>query len=324
MTPPSVQLYCGHCGSTSFYPREFDESVRYVRLYDRAEDDDQFAGQLARLRLELLRSVPSRLTPPPRLQGGDVAILRILEQRLPAKARVVDWGCGSGRLVDALRRRGFDAIGVEVSHELQAAMAASGTPAVHSSELDRLEGPACAAVVLGQVLEHLPDPLDALGQLRSRFPSALFVASVPSPLRPQAVRGDREPWDWPPNHLTWFSSSGLTTLFERAGMDCSVVLPRPTGADLTPPWWDRVPTGLSGRARSLLLPGMGAAPEASSSRNRRSVGVRIASLGLLWAHWCHTQIGRMLGCAGARKAARAGFSCASMVVVGIGGNLSGR
>ena len=73
-------------------------------------------------------------------------------------ATFVDFGCGDGSLLTVAVAAGWKAYGVELDAEVaDRASAAAGCPVLCS---DDLSGAARAAVVhLGDVLEHLPDPM---------------------------------------------------------------------------------------------------------------------------------------------------------------------
>ena len=96
--------------------------------------------------------------------------------------RVLDIGCGRGILVDYLNRRGLDCFGaelgeVEVPIHLQkrifAGIAATDLPAAFRDSVD--------IIVLGDVLEHLPEPVVFLQSLIRAFPGVKgFVIAVPA------------------------------------------------------------------------------------------------------------------------------------------------
>ncbi len=301
---------CRSCGTTSFVRPSVTTPDRYRDLYDDGEDDGQFSAGLARLRLDLMAELPDVLIPPPRLRTSDRMILAAIQSRIAPGARVLDIGCGSGRLVQALRRRGYRAVGAEVSERLVAALENAGLPALHTDggEIPWVGDPP-AAVTLAEVLEHLDEPVQLLDRVRRQFPDALVFASVPSPDRPAARRGCYESWDWPPNHLSRFTAAGIGSLFRRAGLSEQVMIPRPRGTDLAPMWWRRSPAVVVRRLRDGSAPSRRDGPEGHPASRKR-----VAALALLWGHFAHDGIGRALG--SMAPADSRPVSASSMVVVG--------
>ena len=128
-------------------------------------------------------------------------------------ARVLDAGAGRGRLVAELRRRGFDAGGIDPS-----ARQAGGV--VERRSIAEHEDSGLDTVVLWHVAEHLDDPLAALGRVTSWLaPGGLVLLGVPNAASVQArVAGPAwMHWD-APRHRQHFTPAGLTALLSRAGL----------------------------------------------------------------------------------------------------------
>jgi SAM-dependent methyltransferase len=109
--------------------------------------------------------------------GGDTATPRNLAKRLARitrhvrpGVRVLDAGCGAGEYVAALSRLGYDVQGVEYLPEKVAQWGGAhrGDPRVQQGDLMRLPFPdgAFDAVLLNEVLEHVPDERATLSELR--------------------------------------------------------------------------------------------------------------------------------------------------------------
>jgi len=130
--------------------------------------------------------------------------------------RVFEIGAGDGRFVDALRRRGHEAGGIEPYRGARA----NGSPvaAMPLEKLD-LESGSQDAVVLWHVLEHLDDPGGALERIRPWLaPRGTLVVAVPNLSSLQArIGGDRWFHQDVPRHRTQFSRPGVVRLLERSG-----------------------------------------------------------------------------------------------------------
>ena len=135
-------------------------------------------------------------------------------------ARVLDIGAGRGRLVAELRRRGFDAEGIEPSARSAGAAAAAGVPVARRSIAEHQDS-GLDAVVLWHVLEHLDDPAAALERVRSWLrPGGLVLVGVPNVASLQArVAGPAWMHFDVPRHRLHLTPGGLRLLFERAGLE---------------------------------------------------------------------------------------------------------
>jgi SAM-dependent methyltransferase len=94
--------------------------------------------------------------------------LTIVRRLLPAGARALDLGCGTGRLSAALRGDGHRTVALDASAEmLRLARQRAGVPAVQSDAfaLPLADG-AFDAVVALRLLFHFPDPRPLLSEMR--------------------------------------------------------------------------------------------------------------------------------------------------------------
>lgn len=158
---------------------------------------------------------PPRL---PRLVGA----LQRLTTRLPVRAlaragvgpgsTVLDVGAGRGRLVAALRRRGYRAEGIDPWPR-------GGDVARRSVEQHRADD--LDAVVLWHVLEHVKDPRAALERTQSwlRPGGALLVATPNFDSLQARIAGP----EWfhldLPRHRTHFTTEGLRMCMRSAGVE---------------------------------------------------------------------------------------------------------
>lgn len=124
---------------------------------------------------------------------------------------VLDVGAGDGALIDALARRGRDALGLERE---------ARRPDIRDEPLEQIEGE-WAAVVFWHSLEHLSRPGDAIREAaRLLSPGGVVVVAVPDSSSLQArTFGDRWLHLDLPRHLVHLSSRALTSGLERAGFE---------------------------------------------------------------------------------------------------------
>jgi SAM-dependent methyltransferase len=152
--------------------------------------------------------------------GGDALLRRsraTLARRVDRRAPpgpVLDVGCGDGALLDALRGRGRDALGLERDPRR------SDVRACEVTDLEDRVGE-WAAVVFWHSLEHLAAPAAALDQTRELLcAGGLLVLAVPNRASRQARRfGER----WfaldRPRHLVHFSAPALIEGLQQRGLE---------------------------------------------------------------------------------------------------------
>jgi SAM-dependent methyltransferase len=135
--------------------------------------------------------------------------------------RLLDVGCGDGRLLVALRAVGWDVAGVEPDDLAAAAARDQHGLTVHAGSLDTAP-PSFAdfdVIVLNHVIEHVADPVATLAEVRSRLrPGGMVVVVTPNlrSLTQQLFHGSWLGWD-PPRHLQLFTRASLRECARRAG-----------------------------------------------------------------------------------------------------------
>ena len=159
---------------------------------------------------------------------------------VPTTARdVIDVGCGAGRVGAALKnRQECRVVGVE-RDPAAAAAARTRLDFVVEGDAETLDWPfpeqSFDAVVCGDVLEHLRDPLAFLRRVRAWLrPESVLVASLPNVRHHSVVRGLLAgDWTYEPaglldhTHLRFFTRREVEKLLFRAGFGVPHLVPVP-------------------------------------------------------------------------------------------------
>ena len=290
----------------SVYEGVSDEGLTDTGLYTYLS-----AGQ--RLRYETMAGV----LPPPWLFPAEKIALRWLSRRLAKASLVLDIGCGTGRFLRAGQRAGFRMVGIEISEQTVRALRALGFDVRQGSAptFDWREQPP-DAITLFEVLEHLPDPVAVIKEIRQRFPAAALLASVPCPKRVDLkVRGHRGDADYPPNHYIRWSEKALRIAFEKAGYrKCNVVVPRPAGSEVLPGVGR-----LFGVIRHLSQGGreLEELPRSADLERTPTLDKKFIALAIVWGHWLYHIFGDVMGMPVARWYSKKGASSTSMLAIGV-------
>ena len=155
---------------------------------------------------------------------------------VPPGTRVLDVGCASGHLAQALTaERGCSVVGLEVDPQAAAEARARGVEVLERDvERDGLDPAGFDVVVFGDVLEHLRDPASVL---RAARPAPLVVVSLPNiahwTARREVLRGRFPQEDFglfDRTHLRFFTRASAHALAREAGF--SLVEERFVGASL--------------------------------------------------------------------------------------------
>jgi 2-polyprenyl-3-methyl-5-hydroxy-6-metoxy-1,4-benzoquinol methylase len=152
-----------------------------------------------------------------------------LAEKVPAGARaVLDVGCSRGTTARLLRDAGVSrVVGIEPDQgdAAEAARACDRVLALPLEQVSEDFAEEFDAILFGDVLEHLPDPSDALARVRPWLsPRGVVVASVPNlghwSIVSELLEGR---FDYIPysilsgTHIRFFTRATLTDLFEACG-----------------------------------------------------------------------------------------------------------
>ena len=138
---------------------------------------------------------------------------------------MLDFGCGYGSLVQAVNGPAVSAYGFETSPRRVEYLRKLGIAVLDSMDLVRRHAP-FDAIILSDVLEHVPEPADTLrmlhqllrtdGMLLINVPNfnADMIAGVRGALqRKQAPSREINPWE----HLNYFSPASLRSMLRAQG-----------------------------------------------------------------------------------------------------------
>jgi SAM-dependent methyltransferase len=200
---------CGRCGHMQLERMPADAELG--EAYGEAASDayvDEEAGQRATAR----------------------AAIEQIERFTGGPGAIVDLGCWVGFLLAEARDRGWRTLGVEPSefasrfarerHGLDVITGDLFDAGVPSGEWD--------AVVLGDVIEHLPRPGDALDRIAALLrPGGVVHMALPDAgSRLAGLMGPRW-WSVLPTHVQYFTRESMVTLLRRHGYEPLVVRTAP-------------------------------------------------------------------------------------------------
>jgi SAM-dependent methyltransferase len=162
----------------------------------------------------------------PALRAFDAQRLRLLGELTPAGAErsvtVLDAGAGQGRFVALARTAGYDAFGIEPAQRGVERAAEIGAPVLSASiETAPVEPSSLDAIVLWHVLEHLPDPQDAVARIHGWLrPGGGLLIGAPNLASLQARLGGPRWYHLDvPRHRTHFTPAGLAHLLRGSGFE---------------------------------------------------------------------------------------------------------
>lgn len=148
---------CRGCGSKFRAPLPSAEDLR--RMYARDAYHDAYYPELTDVPKQSLEAVASFVKP---------------------GARLLDFGCGNGRFLRAANAAGYRSDGVELDRLAREQAAQNSGCDVHSLEDIDNRGFTYDVIHLGDVLEHLPDPVGVMRHLEGALaPDGVFLLEGP-------------------------------------------------------------------------------------------------------------------------------------------------
>lgn len=147
--------------------------------------------------------------------------MTMIRKLVPAQARVLEVGAGSGRFGKAMEGE-FEYVGIDLSDAAARRARAEGVNVYCASLFDFVNtGSGFDAVTLFHVFEHLSDPHDALARIKDLLKpgGALVLITPDTESWLCGVSGDRWVSYKFPEHLILYSRSALIELLEHSGFE---------------------------------------------------------------------------------------------------------
>jgi 2-polyprenyl-3-methyl-5-hydroxy-6-metoxy-1,4-benzoquinol methylase len=140
----------------------------------------------------------------------------------PKREKLLEIGSAAGYFLKMAQDDGWQVEGIELSELMRRRSAEVVNCPLHNSieeVLERKERYDC--IILFEVIEHLPDPLATLRQIRKLMnPGALLALSTPNCERPRAAEGGSiDLWFLPPAHVSYFGPKTLVSCVNQSGFE---------------------------------------------------------------------------------------------------------
>lgn len=205
--PPAV-LSCASCGLTALaeIPAPSEREALYQENYHGPRRGERFFAPFEGA-LSLLKR----------------ARMRAILKRVPGPSSILDVGCGRGDLLELFQRRGWRAVGTQISRTAAEAARSTRGVQVLVGELPELslDGERFAVITFFHVLEHVARP-DAYLETARRLLSdgGLLVVEVPNcgGIGFRWLRDRHLCFDYP-HHLVFFTEKSLERLLRRCGFE---------------------------------------------------------------------------------------------------------
>lgn len=193
--PDFYGLHIWRCSSCDFWFAAPSPSAEYLADYYRTVYGQRRTAVTAKPYLAIMR----------RRARAQTAFIRPRTHRIQT---AIDIGCGVGALVAALARQGVNAIGYDPDQLAIETGRSVFRANIHQGHVHRYDGLNCDLLCLSHILEHLPNPVAALGQLLTPVrPGGYIFVEVPQ-CNPWMFR-QRVPTE---SHLSFFTLRSLESL----------------------------------------------------------------------------------------------------------------
>lgn len=212
-------VQCNKCGLVYTNPRLKMEKI--AALYDA----DYFQGHGFDKSIDYVKDVTEHTSKDDfTLEDWDIENIRALLQRNSAfkiqNAKLLEVGCGTGVFLDKARKHRFDVHGIELSDYAANFVRQMGIP-VETKPIEEANfAPGSFdAIVMREVIEHLPHPLESLKTVYSWLKpgGVLFMATGNYDCPERKLKGADWFYFMPEGHLTIFSNTTMTNYLKKVG-----------------------------------------------------------------------------------------------------------
>jgi SAM-dependent methyltransferase len=192
---------CAACGHMQLEPMP-DESV-LATAYQTAASDD-YVGEEAGQRETARR------------------VLAQIERWQPSRGALLDLGCWVGFLMSEAKARGWQPLGVEPSDfGARYAREQLGLEVLQAGLFEAELAPeSFDAITLGDVIEHLIEPGEAVARIRALLkPGGVVWMALPDAGSAVARALGKRWWSVIPTHVQYFTRGSIARLLERGGLE---------------------------------------------------------------------------------------------------------
>jgi len=144
-------------------------------------------------------------------------------QQLGLSGELLDIGCGDGIFMEMASKQ-FAVAGIDINMgALKAAKLKRNLndtyPITLKEHINMFPAKKYDIITAFHILEHVGEPAEFITDIKhSLKPQGIAVISIPNPNR-WTLRWVREAWDYPPHHLTRWTTYGLCALLESRGLN---------------------------------------------------------------------------------------------------------
>jgi 2-polyprenyl-3-methyl-5-hydroxy-6-metoxy-1,4-benzoquinol methylase len=210
-------VQCNKCGLVYTNPRLKQEKI--AALYDA----DYFQGHGFDKSIDYVKDVKEhgKGNDDFTLEDWDCDnILALLPQPLIPKPKLLEIGCGTGVFLDKARKHGFDCHGLELSEYAANFVRQMGIPVETKSIEDASYKPeSFEVIVMREVIEHLPHPLESLRTIHSWLKpgGVLLMATGNYDCPERKLRKSDWFYFMPEGHLNIFSNRTMNKYLRKVG-----------------------------------------------------------------------------------------------------------